>query len=58
MSFMIHLEKNAEGVLEVTSQSGAEYLPASLDINGHVEGEQVVDVGVRVAGLSAYSSRR
>lgn len=58
MSFSIKLEKNEDGVLVITSQMAPEMCPDKLRIDGHVEGDQVVDLSVRVDNLYASVSRR
>lgn len=60
MSYSIRFEKQEDGTY--TTQNGNpstfDHLPAVIVVNGHVEGEQSVDLSVRVDGLSASASRR
>ena len=57
MSFSIKLKKNEQGTYDIVTTS-PETLPEELRVDGHVEGEQVVDVSVRATGIYASSSRR
>ena len=58
MSFSITIEKNEDGVLEITSQMAPEYCPKKIRIDGHVDGDQVVDLSVRAENVYASVSRR
>ena len=59
MSFLIRLKKDDEGNVRIIEASGSEHIPdGEITVNGHVDGVNVVDLGVRVPGLSAYASSR
>lgn len=57
MSFSMKVIKAEDGTFSVET-SHPDYCPNLISINGHVEGEQTVDLSARVDGLFASASRR
>jgi hypothetical protein len=60
VSYSIRFTKQEDGTYEAAhgNPTTFDHLPDVIVVNGHVEGEQSVDVTVRVDGLSATASRR
>jgi hypothetical protein len=60
MSFRIRFTKNVDGTYQADhlAVDNFDHLPEVIDVSGHIESNQVVDLSARVDGLMCSSSRR